>query len=50
MNKIGKMLAGTAIFVSGYLVGFYEMKYKLFKAIAEGVVEKSKEERKEGSQ
>lgn len=40
MNKIGKMLTGAAVFVGGYLVGFYEMKYKLFKAIAEGVVEK----------
>ena len=44
MNGIGKMLTGVAIFVGGYFVGVYELKYKMYKAMAEVVVEKSNKE------
>lgn len=44
----------AAVGVAGYLIGFYEMKYKVVKAIANGVVEanqenNSKEEKEEES-
>ena len=44
----------AAVAVAGYLVGFYEMKYKVTKAMLQGFVEKendqedSKEEKEEG--
>lgn len=37
----------AAVGVAGYLVGFYEMKYKVVKAIAQGFVEKKQEDSKE---
>ncbi len=42
----------AAVGVAGYLVGFFEMKYKVVKAIAQGCIEKeedSKEEKEEES-
>ena len=33
----------AAVGVAGYLVGFYEMKYKVIKAIAQGSIEKEQE-------
>ena len=39
MNRVGKLATGVAIFVGGYLVGVYELKYKVYKAIAEVVAE-----------
>lgn len=30
----------AAVGVAGYLIGFYEMKYKVVKAIAQGCIEK----------
>ena len=35
----------TAVGVAGYLVGFYEMKYRVTKAMLEGFVEKEKDEK-----
>lgn len=35
--------------VAGYLVGFYEMKYKVQKALLEGFIEHEKEKNKEDS-
>lgn len=37
----------AAVAVAGYLVGFYEMKYKVVKAIAQGHIEKEQEDSKE---
>lgn len=31
--------------VTGYLIGVYEMKYKIVKAIADGFIEKEKSEK-----
>ena len=36
----------AAVGVFGYLVGFYEMKYKVVKAMAQGFVEKEQEDSK----
>lgn len=36
----------AAVGVAGYLVGFYEMKYKVVKAMAQGFVEKEQEDSK----
>ena len=33
----------AAVGVAGYLVGFYEMKYNVVKAMAQGFVEKEQE-------
>lgn len=33
----------AAVGVAGYLIGFYEMKYKLLKAIVKGKIEIEKE-------
>lgn len=48
MNNLGKALVGGAIFVAGYLVGFYEMKYKTMKFVLE--CELTNKEKEEGSQ
>ena len=40
------LLAGVA----GYLIGFYEMKYKTIKAIAKGYAEKSEKESSENNE
>ena len=37
----------TAVGVAGYLVGFYEMKYKATKALLKVMVEKESEDSKE---
>ena len=37
----------AAVGVAGYLVGFYEMKYKVTKAMLQGFVEKDKEDSNE---
>ena len=42
----------AAVGVAGYLIGFYEMKYKVVKAIANGYIkrdENSEEEKEEES-
>lgn len=44
MNNLGKALIGSAIFVAGYFVGFYEMKYKTMKVLLEHEISKNKEE------
>lgn len=36
----------AAVGVAGYLVGFYEMKYKVVKDMAQGFVEKKQEDSK----
>ena len=35
----------AAVGVAGYLIGFYEMKYRVTKAMLEGFVEKEKDEK-----
>lgn len=42
-----QFLKYAAVGVAGYLVGFYEMKYKVVKAIAQGYVEQDHEDSKE---
>ena len=37
----------AAVAVAGYLVGFYEMKYKVLKAIAQEHIEKDQEDSNE---
>jgi hypothetical protein len=37
----------AAVAVAGYLVGFYEMKYKVVKAIAQGYIEHNQDDSKE---
>lgn len=37
----------AVIGVAGYLIGFYEMKYKVIKAIANGVIEREEKEYEE---
>ena len=45
MKDVGKALTAGALLLTGYLVGFYEMKYKTMKAMLEVVAKKD-----EGSQ
>lgn len=49
MNNFGKTLVGAAIFVAGYFVGFYEMKYKTMKWMVTALADKQKKD-EEGSQ
>ena len=44
MNKYVKY---AAIGVAGYLIGFYEMKYKVIKAMLEGHMERDREFKEE---
>ena len=37
----------AVIGVAGYLIGFYEMKYKVIKEIANGVIEREEKESEE---
>lgn len=46
-SKMKQFMKYAAVGVAGYLVGFYEMKYKVVKAIAQGFVEKKQEDSKE---
>lgn len=39
-SKMKQFMKYAAVGVAGYLVGFYEMKYKVVKAMAQGFVEK----------
>ena len=52
-SEMKQFVKYAAIGVAGYLVGFYEMKYKVVKAIAEGHIKQnqdnSKEEKEEES-
>lgn len=45
-SKIKQFMKYAAVGVAGYLVGFYEMKYKVVKAMAQGFVEKEQEDSK----
>ena len=45
MNKVGKVLAAGGLLLTGYLIGFYEFKYKATKALLEVVIEKQEEEK-----
>ncbi len=44
MKNVGKVLATGAVFLAGYFVGFYEMKYKVMKMMLETKFEKKEEE------
>ena len=48
MKNVGKTLATGVVFLAGYFVGFYEMKYKIMKLMLEDKLKK--EERSEESQ
>lgn len=45
MNKLEKALVTGGIFIGGYLVGFYEWKYKTMKALTSVLIEKENEEK-----
>jgi hypothetical protein len=45
-SKMKQFMKYAAVGVAGYLVGFYEMKYKVVKAMAQGFVEKEQEDSK----
>jgi hypothetical protein len=45
-SKMKQFMKYAAVGVAGYLVGFYEMKYKVVKAMAQGFVEKEQENSK----
>lgn len=47
MNNFGKTLVGAAIFVAGYLVGFYEMKYKTMKWMVTALADNKKKDEEE---
>lgn len=46
-SKMKQFVKYAAVGVAGYLVGFYEMKYKVVKAIAEGYIKKNQDDSKE---
>ena len=48
MKNVGKTLATGAVFLAGYFVGFYELKYKIMKLMLEDKLKK--EEKGEESQ
>ena len=50
MKNVGKTLATGAVFLAGYFVGFYEMKYKIMKLMLEDKLKKEREEKGEESQ
>lgn len=50
--KMKQFVKYAAVGVAGYLIGFYEMKYEVVKAIANGYIERdenSEEEKEEES-
>ena len=49
MKNVGKTLATGAVFLAGYFVGFYEMKYRIMKVMLEDKLEKEKKEKGEES-
>ena len=50
MKTLGNILVGGAIFVAGYFVGFYEMKYKTMKTLLECEISKKKKVEEESQQ
>lgn len=50
MNKVGQTLVGLAVFTAGYLVGFYEMKYKAMKVMLTALADDKKKKDEEESQ
>ena len=46
-SKMKQFVKYAAVGVAGYLIGFYEMKYKVVKAIANGYVERNEEDSEE---
>ena len=44
MSNVGKVIGAGAIFVAGYLVGFYEMKYKTMKCLLKVASEETKKD------
>ena len=45
MNKVGKVLAAGGLLLTGYLIGFYEFKYRATKALLEAVLEEQEDEK-----
>lgn len=45
MKKVEKVLAAGGLLLTGYLIGFYEFKYKATKALLEAVIEKEEKEK-----
>lgn len=50
IKNVGKTLTTGAVFLAGYFVGFYEMKYRIMKVMLEDKLKKEKEEKGEESQ
>ena len=50
MKTLGNVLVGSAIFVAGYFVGFYEMKYKTMKCLLEAEISNKKKVEEESQQ
>ena len=48
MKNVGKTLTTGAVFLAGYFVGFYELKYRIMKLMLEDKLKK--EEKGEESQ
>lgn len=46
MNTVGKVLAAGGLLATGYLVGFYEMKYKTMKVLLKAAYREEKESQK----
>lgn len=52
MNKnVGKAIVagGIGVFLAGYFVGFYEMKYKVMKTIVESDIRRNENKKEEES-
>lgn len=47
MKNVGKTLATGAVFLAGYFVGFYELKYRMMKNILGELAEREKKEKEE---
>lgn len=48
-SKMKNFMKFAAVGVAGYLVGFFEMRYKVIKAIAQGYIENQEEEKENES-
>ena len=50
MGNFKKAMVTGAVFLGGYLIGFYEYKYKVMKAILESQVKENDENKEKESQ
>lgn len=47
IKNVGKTLVTGAVFLAGYFVGFYELKYRIMKKILGELAEREKKEKEE---